>query len=550
MTTTTTTTNTHNFLRTIPEDGDARSSTLALPVGTTPPSVDSSVRGLDAGREGSLVSTTRADLAATDTDGGGGGNRPRASRRHKARRCSSSTLWVGISALTVVTAAVVVILVVVLKGDGDDGTVEFPPTASPTVSLATIQALDAILEPIVRSTTVDKRSFGDLPANDARVLAREWMLTTDLLRDERLAGETFALVQRFCLAELYFATAGDTWVSTLDNVSVVETAGNSSESITVPFLTPEASECDWEGVTCAQDSIARNHVRRIVLPSMNLTGTLPHTLGVLGELAEISLANNTIGGSLPTAWFQNDLENGEAEIVTGMSSLFVLELEQNTLVGTIPPALWTRPVMRFVYLQSNELEGDVFTELNQDADAFISPFLEDIWLADNKLTGPLPSWLFAHPLLARVWVGNNQFTGNLPAPTFTTGDTSLLYLIASNNNLQGPLLEVHLAGESLETLQLNGNQLTGNLPATPVFSITLTTLWLQDNLFSGVLPTTFGLGLEALTDLRLTGNPNLGGTVTLAQCGVWPGVADASGTYEVDCPLLTCNCCTNDACSA
>jgi hypothetical protein len=405
------------------------------------------------------------------------------------------------------------------------------PTTTPSVDEATINALDTILDPLMDE---------DMPVDDARRQARDWILYEDLLRDERLAGPSFAVIQRFCLAELYFSTNGDTW-----------TRSDSTDTNATAFLTPEASECEWDGVTCEVDATSELHLRRINLSNRNLTGILPQSLGALPQIAEIDLANNFIGGPLPNAWFtynEGNAEDEDEDTVVGMSSLFVLELEGNKLTGTIPLDLWTRPVMRFLYLNDNQLEGPVFGD--QDSETIASPYWEDIWLQNNALTGPLPSWLFQQPSLKTFWADNNKFSGNLPEPPEFLGDSSLYWFSVGNNSLNGPLLDGHLAGSLLEDFHVHQNQLTGSLPSADFKSGILSTVWLQENRFSGVLPLSFGTGWSALTELFLTGNPDLAGAITNAQCVVWemPNDENMEETFEVDCPQMTCACCTNEAC--
>ena len=266
---------------------------------------------------------------------------------------------------------------------------------------------------------------------------------------------------------------------------------------------------------------------------------MPESLYALPRLGDISLANNRVTGPLKEKWFDGD---------DSLPSLFQLDLDSNDMTGTIPATLWSRPVMRFVYLNNNRLTGTVF---NGTLDK-VSPYLEMIWLQENKeLMGPLPSWLFTHSLLNTFWADGNKFTGSLPPVDASGLVPALQWLGLENNRLTGPIQSSHLAGYSLQTVHLNGNALTGPLPVMDTnFIWPLQVLWLHNNQLSGPIPADFGLGWTGLWDLRLTGNADLTGEITETQCRTWLSSCNEGVRYEVDCPPVVCTggCCTNAAC--
>jgi len=540
------------FLRTIPEDRSDLASSLAL----SPQSVgvaNSSVMGLDAGREGSVISTAPAVLA----DGTAAPpiqNQPRRRRHHHHHKLwSTQSTCVAFSMLLVVVGAIVAV-VLVSTSDGNSNGPDNPtpsPTATPTVDPEVVANLDAVLSTLFTMQDVlvllnqennDTSSVDGDPSignggldpsslqTDPRILARNWMLYEDLLRDELLASDnTQAILQRFVLVELYYATNGDVSWTPFQETTLED------NSNTTPFLTPEAMECTWEGIACNEDEDTFFYVRTIHLENRNLTGTLPASLYILQELGEISLLHNALTGPLPDVWFSDD--------ETHMPALFKLDLEYNQLTGTIPPNLWSHGTMRFVYLDNNQLTGSVFKGRSDP----VSEFLEEVWIYNNTLTGPLPSWLFEHELLTVFWADGNQFTGPLPSPFFPP---SLRWVTLSFNNLTGPLLAGHLEGPSLETIALNDNQLSGPLPEMGKGTSFLINVWLHNNAFSGNIPINFGLTWFQLVNLYLTGNPELTGNITTDQCRVWETQDSPVGNVQVDCPPILClgSCCSNDAC--
>jgi len=424
----------------------------------------------------------------------------------------------------------------------------FPPTAAPTIDprvaanmdsiLATLSTMQDVLN-LLNQETNNTSSEDDVvdggldPSSiqtDPRILARNWMLHEDLLRDELLASDnTQAILQRFVLVEFYYSTHGDvSWTP-------FQEAMREDNSTTTPFLTPEATECLWEGIDCEENEDTFFYVRTIHLENRNLTGTLPDSLYTLRELGEISLLHNALTGPLPDLWFSND--------TTHMPALFKLDLENNQLTGMIPSNLWSHGNMRFVYLDSNQFTGSVF---NGRADK-VSRFLEEVWIQNNTLTGPLPSWLFGHELLTVFWADDNTFSGSLPNPIFFP---SLKWITVSSNNLTGPLLAGHLEGPSLETIGLHDNQLSGPLPELGKGTSPLINVLLHNNSFSGNIPINFGLTWSQLVNLYLTGNPELKGSITMDQCQVWNTRESPVENVQVDCPPIVClgSCCSNDAC--
>ena len=267
--------------------------------------------------------------------------------------------------------------------------------------------------------------------------------------------------------------------------------------------------------------------------------TVPESLYTLPNLGEISLANNNVTGPLKDLWFD--------DTVDALPNLFVLDLDNNALTGTIPTALWSRPNIRFVYLNENNLSGTVFDGVQDEA----GPFLEIVWLHQNKqLTGPLPSWLFTMELLTTFWADDNQFTGSLPAVDANNAVhmPRLEWLTVKHNKLTGSVQPLHLAGIKLKTVHLNDNALTGPLPVLEPATLTpwpLQDLWLHNNQFSGNIGN-FGLGWPNLRDLRLTNNSGLAGDITQEHCDAWQA-QDEELRYDVDCPPFMCSggCCKN-----
>ncbi|VVA96639.1 unnamed protein product [Arabis nemorensis] len=105
----------------------------------------------------------------------------------------------------------------------------------------------------------------------------------------------------------------------------------------------------WSGVTCSEGP--RIRVVALNLTNMALSGSLAPEVSKLTALSSIWLGNNSLSGSIPD-----------------FSSLKLLEsvhLEDNRFSGNIPPFFGGVPHLRELFLQNNNLTGQVPSNLLQ-----------------------------------------------------------------------------------------------------------------------------------------------------------------------------------------
>ena len=88
---------------------------------------------------------------------------------------------------------------------------------------------------------------------------------------------------------------------------------------------------------------ASNNNRR---NSDGLTGNLPESLGLLEELYEFDVSDNSIEGEIPAS-------------LGDCASLGILLLQQNVLEGNVPAELGNLGSIQTMNLQENDLEGEV-----------------------------------------------------------------------------------------------------------------------------------------------------------------------------------------------
>jgi Fibronectin type III domain/Leucine rich repeat len=100
--------------------------------------------------------------------------------------------------------------------------------------------------------------------------------------------------------------------------------------------------CSWFGVACTDTG----HVNLLGLPSNNLSGPIPASLGDLTSLIALVLSGNHLTGSIPDA-------------LTGLTALQTLSLRQNALSGGVPSNIGSMAQLAALNLADNQLTGDV-----------------------------------------------------------------------------------------------------------------------------------------------------------------------------------------------
>jgi len=531
-----------DFLRPIPEDRSAQgssSTTTTAGAGaaagrpatssvasvfsatTSNSNANSSTRGVRAGRVGNTSGSVVSDAAAVLADRPAGevaltgsaaaaaalpATSPRL-RRRRQRQCT-----VGV--IVLVVAAVVAVVAAVFasnknssnKSEGARGPVDAPSpspftpstTAAPSVDPDIARAVTDILESVT-----DPVAWMDADSSQSQAL--DWILQHDEFRDSLLlSGNENRLIQRYTLAVLSY------------NVMPIERNDE--------FLLTDVTECEWIGMSC-DDADALTY---LLLPSFNLTGALPPEFSALSSLRELDMNNNALTGTITD------------EQVASWQNVYWLDLSQNQLQGSVPAELWRLQVLRFVYLYDNLLTGTLDTSTTSSA------FIQDAWLHHNMFRGSLPVWVTALQSLEQ-WISyDNLMTGDLPEFDLTAVSSNLTYFDVSSNKLSGTLPSSLFAVPALRFLYLDRNELRGSLPAGDQ-PAALTQVWLHSNRFTGKVPTTFGGLWFDLEELLMQDNEMTGTLGAANQCNrSWISLEK----MEADCsdaagpPEVTCVCCT------
>ncbi|MDO5969779.1 immunoglobulin domain-containing protein [Flavivirga aquimarina] len=222
--------------------------------------------------------------------------------------------------------------------------------------------------------------------------------------------------EKQALLDLYTSTNGANWINTLAN--------NQPWDTNIPV-------CDWYGVT-----VVDGKVIAVNLPTNNLTGNIPDTIGGLLHLNTLDLGDNNITGAIPLS-------------LGTLLELEILLLPDNQLTGELPPALGSLSNLVTLDLSNNNLQSQIpisFCNLAK---------VTELNLSNNQLIGSIPSQLSLMQSLIRLDLRNNQLEGAIPYQI--AGLYNLEFLGLSNNNFSGTIPITVSVSSNLEEFVFENN---------------------------------------------------------------------------------------------
>ena len=350
--------------------------------------------------------------------------------------------------------------------------------------------------------------------------------------------------------------------------------------------------CDWPGVTCSWYSFppesryfvcSNRAILLLQLIGFGLSGPLSVVVNQFPCLVDLTLSwNSEITGTISPELF-----NFRPDGLTGSEMQNFVLLNSSRMSGTIPEELWAQPSLRGIALADSNLSGTIpdlnanglaarlerlwifgnrfggaLPKLNvesrlksirfhRDLVGFIGPIpteygalsqLESVWLFDNKLTGPIPSSFSNLRRIQQFRVQRNQLTGSIPNIRWVNATKVEL----QTNSLEGELPTGLVDMPMLTNLLIEENKLSGTInPDIFNNKTVLRAVWLQDNNFTGPIPSTLA-NLESLMSLGLNFN-NFEGDVPFEICELRS--SDGLAFLFADClgypPATYCFCCTS-----
>ncbi|XP_024982952.1 protein STRUBBELIG-RECEPTOR FAMILY 3-like [Cynara cardunculus var. scolymus] len=175
----------------------------------------------------------------------------------------------------------------------------------------------------------------------------------------------------------------------------------------------ELSENLGAFVSIIQIDLSNNHIgggipadlpltlKTFFLSGNQLTGSIPDSLSMLGQLTDLSLNNNHLSGIIPDSFQQ-------------LTALVNLDLSANNISGPLPPSMTNLLSISTLHLEDNHLIG-LLTVL-QDLP------LIDLDIKNNLFSGPIPPKLLSIPNFRSK--GNPFNTTIIPLPPVSSPSPS------------------------------------------------------------------------------------------------------------------------------
>lgn len=186
-----------------------------------------------------------------------------------------------------------------------------------------------------------------------------------------------------------------------------------------PLSCSDLSAPEWTNLSLYKDPSL--HLLSLLLPSANLTGSLPRELGEFSMLQSLYLNINSLTGTIP-------LELGYS------SSLSDIDLSDNLFTGVLAPSIWNLcDRLVSLKLHGDSISGSLPEPALPNSTCKNMQFLD---LGSNKFSGNFPEFLTRFQGLKELDLSNNMFSGSIPQ---SLSALSLEKLNLSHNNFSGML---------------------------------------------------------------------------------------------------------------
>jgi len=285
------------------------------------------------------------------------------------------------------------------SGESSQGTRAPAPTLAPT------SELQGKLLKILSQNTAESLLFD---TSTPQGQAFRFMLEEDSYSYSLEDGdsEDVKLSERFALVTFFYATNGHQWVQNCSFLSDVD-------------------YCEWRvtndvgtliGVQRCTDE---GRVGVLLLPDLDLNGTIPPEVGAFSNITEFSIARNpALIGTLPEEFFEltslndirifsNSLSGTLSPAIGDLSMLTYLAMQENNFIGNIPTTIGNLVLLERWFVEENNFSGEVPSEIGNLASLAI-------WFAsDMALSGSLPSEVSRMTSLETLYIDGNDITDGM-----------------------------------------------------------------------------------------------------------------------------------------
>ena len=225
---------------------------------------------------------------------------------------------------------------------------------------------------------------------------------------------------------------------------------------------------NWSGITCDNSGSVTN----LSLADFGLRGTLyDFNFSSFRNLFVLDLQNNSISGTIPH-------EIGK------LTSLFVISLAENNLTGLIPFYIGNLTNLSILYLWDNKLSCSIPRKIG------LLESLSELDLSSNVLTGGIPYSFGNLTNLSLLHLFQNKLSSSIPREIELLQSLNQLDLLYNVLTREIPYSIEKL--RHLSFLGLSRNQLSGPIPSSIGNLTSLSKLYLWDNKLSGPIPSSIG----------------------------------------------------------